>query len=482
MPHHRLRRLSVHTSPVLVFYYHSYAHDHHPHPENVRDLIHPHSMKQLYSAFSSYLPSGLSTRYSYLSLPPLDLVSRSRFHVLHTHPRRAAFAAFLLCYLVTCLYFRHVSARDPTSLFFDPRHGFDHIYSKSRLAEAEQYIINATMQTKVRGNSTDTPDMAIGIATVQRRGQRYFRAAMGSLLHGLSDDQRDRFHLMVLIANTDPTTHKAYNETWLHTSTDKILTYTDASPTIRAKAEHLELTDTELRTKQLFDYVYLLKTLYATGAPTIVTFEDDIIAAEGWYPRTLQAMRSLPNTPSTLYLRLFYNSSFLGWNREFWPYYLASSLCIAFVTTLALRLLATRTSTGARLINIRTTIAILLVCTPSLIALWFAAGRLTVHAPQRGIVRMDKYGCCSQALAFPRAQVPGLLAFYEERAIGYVDVLAEEYADRQRLERWAVNPAVVQHIGARSSRGDDESQMRWGRNVAQNIWNFGFETEYTTTP
>lgn len=368
-------------------------------------------MNQLYSAFSSYLPSAFSTRYSYFSLPPLDLVPRSRFHVLHTHPRRAAFAAFLLCYLATCLYLRHVSARDPTSLFFDSRHGFDPIYSKSRLAQAEQYIVDATTQTKVRGNSTDTPVMAIGMLTVQREGQRYFRAALGSLLQGVADSERDQFHVTVLIANTDPTTHKAYNETWLHTLTDRVLTYTDATPTLRAKAEHLELTDTEHRAKHLFDYSYLLRTLYATGAHTLVTFEDDIIATEDWYPRTLQAIRSLPNPFSTLYLRLFYNSSFLGWNREYWPYYLASSLCIALFTTIALRLLATRTTTGARLINPRTTIAILLVCTPSLIALWFAAGRLTVHPPGRGVVRMDKYGCCFQALAFPRTQVPGLLAF-----------------------------------------------------------------------
>jgi hypothetical protein len=34
---------------------------------------------------------------------------------------------------------------------------------------------------------------------------------------------------------------------------------------------------------------------------------------------------------------------------------------------------------------------------------------------------------------------------------------------------------VSQHIGGKSSKGDDYESFRWNRSVAANIWNFDFE-------
>jgi hypothetical protein len=89
---------------------------------------------------------------------------------------------------------------------------------------------------------------------------------------------------------------------------------------------------------------------------------------------------------------------------------------------------------------------------------------------------MDRFGCCSQALVFPQDRIPALADFYERQGVGFVDTLAEEYADAERLERWASMPPVFQHIGAKSSKGDDfVEEANWKRSVAQNIWNFEFE-------
>lgn len=72
--------------------------------------------------------------------------------------------------------------------------------------------------------------------------------------------------------------------------------------------------------------------------------EDDVLAMDGWYYRTREALDSAerqmaekdeskckhsiyqlsypPNYLLGLYLRLFYTEQFLGWNSEEWPTYL----------------------------------------------------------------------------------------------------------------------------------------------------------------
>jgi hypothetical protein len=88
---------------------------------------------------------------------------------------------------------------------------------------------------------------------------------------------------------------------------------------------------------------------------------------------------------------------------------------------------------------------------------------------------MDRFGCCSQALVFPRRVIPDLITFYRDEGIGFVDVLTEVFADKHDLRRWAFVPSAFQHIGMRSSKGDDYRGSRWNRSVAANIWNFDFE-------
>lgn len=65
---------------------------------------------------------------------------------------------------------------------------------------------------------------------------------------------------------------------------------------------------------------------------------------------------------------------------------------------------------------------------------------------------MNKYGCCTQALVFPRAQVPNLIAYLTHRNSGQTDTIIEECADEFELGRYALAPQVVQHIGLVSSR------------------------------
>jgi hypothetical protein len=199
--------------------------------------------------------------------------------------------------------------------------------------------------------------------------------------------------------------------------------------------------------------------------------EDDVIANNAWYRRTQTALHSLSpqDIAATSYIRLFFNSGLQGWNSERWPEHLLSSLLIAGLVLITLRLLRRYSPSCATFLTPRTVLVILFLCTPAIIGLYYASGRLTVAPLRHGIIRMDTHGCCSQAFVFPRHVVPELIRFWEERGSGFIDSLTEEWSNAKGMARWAVVPSVFQHVGATSSKGEGAS------NVAARIWNAEFE-------
>ena len=257
----------------------------------------------------------------------------------------------------------------------------------------------------------------------------------------------------------------------------------------------------DYRSKGLFDYSYLLSACATkTSAPFIAIAEGDVLAARGWYPRTLAAAEHIdaldafdddhpylsPTLPSDtptdqlppsswLYLRLFHTETYLGWNKEFWPTYLLTSaliFLIAGTTLIALR--ATFPYALSRPLSNPTLTLILTLYVPLSILLFFALGRPTVlPLPQpspAGAQLMSNFGCCSQGFVFPRRMVPFIKKRIEEKRAEYIDMLMEAAAGEWGLERWGVNPSLLQHVGGESAKGDEIADER-----ARMIWSFGFE-------
>jgi hypothetical protein len=115
------------------------------------------------------------------------------------------------------------------------------------------------------------------------------------------------------------------------------------------------------------------------------------------------------------------------------------------------------------------------ICTPLLIILFFAAGRMTVLPIPDGVHHMPKFGCCSQGFVFPNVRMKDLVSWYEAKGIGYVDMLTEEYADKHGDIRWALTPSVIQHVGRRSSKTNDLLIHNNHRTISETLWNFHFE-------
>ena len=377
-------------------------------------------------------------------------------------------------YLFAILLLSRTSRQHPTSYFFDSRLANKKGYSTKRLKEAEDFIATADARNQSRWWLLDVPLLCIGIATVARRGDQYVSYTVGSLLEGLSKEERKSVFLNVLIGHTDPVKHPAYSRKWIQTLPDRVLEYRNDSAMfdqLRAWEE-----SSQYRNKTIYDYTYLLQNCYDTGAEYVVMIEDDTIAVRGWYQRAMDAvqgvetsMRSRSGPGRWIYLRLFFSDDLLGWNSEDWQTYLFWSFAFWALSTGFLVLLRRRYHKRLDVLSYPAMVLISGVCLPATVGLYFLAGRQTVLPITAGLHEMNKYGCCSQGFVFPRSIIPQLLTRTDLQTDWLVDMMIEQVADREGWIRWAVVPSLLQHIGATSSKGygfDDS---------AKHLWNYRFE-------
>jgi hypothetical protein len=256
--------------------------------------------------------------------------------------------------------------------------------------------------------------------------------------------------------------------TFKNWKTRRTFTPKESSTSIRPLGHAKELTLDS-------DYIYVLQQcLFETDAPYIAIFEDDIIFADGWLVKTLDALgdAQLRSNSSWLYLRLFYTETSLGWqaSEDFWYGHKTLTFPLTMGAILFLLLLGKWCVRPLdRRLDIATIIVLVLVATPAFTAMIFMAGKYNIN-PLKGVERMDRYGCCTQALVFPRSQMQDLIDFLGRRGSGQTDSLIEEYADSGGLERYALAPQVVQHVGLISSRNNLAIN-------AQSTWAFWFETQ-----
>lgn len=72
-----------------------------------------------------------------------------------------------------------------------------------------------------------------------------------------------------------------------------------------------------------------------------------------------------------------------------------------------------------------------------------------------------------------------LINLYEEKRLGYVDMITEEYANQNDEIRWAVTPSVIQHVGRKSSKEGPGMDAPTSHNkkpgIPESLWNFRFE-------
>jgi hypothetical protein len=371
------------------------------------------------------------------------------------------------------LYYDYTSARDPTSYFFDKRRAYKRGYSDVRIQQADSFIDRVNNGAQVTKFDTRTPQLCVGVATVARRNGQYVSTTVGSLIEGLTDAERKSIFLNVLIAHTDPNKHPNASDNWMQMLPDRVLHYDPSSPDFDMIISWEK--GGWYRNKTIYDYTYLLRNCYETQADYVLMIEDDTLAARDWHAGTVKSLQTISATMQArthsrwAYLRLFYVEDLLGWNSEEWPKYLCWSFVVWFSMTSGMLYAKKRSRWQLEAITYPCIAIIAVMFIPLGIGLHFMAGRQTMWPIQAGVQTMNKYGCCSQALVFPRTIIPLILSKTDLTTDWLVDMMIEKIADKEELERWAVVPALFQHIGVTSSKGygfDDS---------AKELWNFRFE-------
>ncbi|KAF4971466.1 hypothetical protein FSARC_1694 [Fusarium sarcochroum] len=345
--------------------------------------------------------------------------------------------------------------RDPGSIFFDEKRAYETRYSAHRKFEALQTVGSFAEQHHPH----------------PIHNTQYLPMTIGSLLHGLTKQERADLHISVLIAQTDPTRHPNWNQPWLRQAVDDVFTY-DLNATQMAHLSHLEKTE-QYSEKGVFDYTYALQRCYDTGASYIGMFEDDIILAHGWLIKTLQGLREVPDSDQHyqhwLFMRLFNQERSIGWasreiggNNEFWIIF-GISLGISASALFARR----RWRSSRKYIDLEILFVIVFMLVPGLVILLYQSGKASLFPPSPGVFN-EPFGCCSQAMVFPRSQVPSLISRLGEKKRGQVDLMLDDVAVSNSLDRYALYPVQAQHIGIESARKTTKGE-------AQSIWSMAFE-------
>ncbi|KAI1116491.1 integral membrane protein [Nemania sp. NC0429] len=371
--------------------------------------------------------------------------------------------SFFLLYSVSVFYLSQACHRDPSSVFWRPDKALQLSYSAIRKEQARKFTDRAERLEQIKWDDTKAPQLCIAIGSVNRHGFSYLRDTLGSLLEGLDELERRQIYVVVFLAHSDQSQHEDSTASWLRNMADSLPAYPN-DPQLLELIRTLESDDSypAHARKQKIDYSVLLAECAKVRPAYTVTLEDDVIALDGWYHRTLLALRSAVRKTREmgrdhfLYLRIFYDGRLLGWNAEEWPYYLGYSTLVS-LTSLVLVLSLRRYFQAARkAIPFELVVIICGICTPMMISLFFAAGRNCMLPKRQGVNLMQMYGCCGQGLVIPQNQITeNLLPLYRHSNDSHaaVDTFLEDYANSNDELRWALTPNLIQHVGGKSSHG-----------------------------
>ncbi|CAD0101450.1 unnamed protein product [Aureobasidium mustum] len=127
-------------------------------------------------------------------------------------PAGRALGLTVVLWLITFFYCKHKFWRDPHSAFFDSSTVYDQGYSNVRSQEGLNFLSQAKPMIDI---PSPDPVICAGIVTVRRNPIQYLNKTIGSMLAGLTDEERSAIHIRLLFAETEPQMHPDYHQRWL---------------------------------------------------------------------------------------------------------------------------------------------------------------------------------------------------------------------------------------------------------------------------
>ncbi|CZR49312.1 uncharacterized protein FPRO_08948 [Fusarium proliferatum ET1] len=397
---------------------------------------------------------------------------------------------FWLVWFTALIWSYHNSYDDPSSFFYKSRIAFNRRYSALREKQVDEYLereifpVAHKQRTEVQ---VDNEFLCIGIPSINRTTSGFLAHTVGSLVDTLTPNERNQIHIVVLLADKDPTKHFAYGKDWLFGLADDVLVYSNDSKTdsklnykvLPHDVRGMGRSDDRVENIRL-DHSVLFEACRRRDPTYFALIEDDIIATPDWFTRFKKGVIEVEQKATDahkdwMYLRLFYSEIYMGWNNEEIFDYL-KVVILGYTALIACLLLVLRCRQRRHAGSFATkdfaqTVALLLgLWIPACLALAFVTGRITLHrlfTRSPTVREMPRYGCCAQGLVFPNHHLQNLQDFLREPPFQFPgDMIMEDYARDHGLSKWALDPSVLQHVGlVESSDGPRRAE----------VWNFSFE-------
>ncbi|KAL3962358.1 hypothetical protein ACCO45_003881 [Purpureocillium lilacinum] len=356
----------------------------------------------------------------------------------------AAFWLAWLCVVVWC-YFNNYD--DPSSIFYDRAKAYRQRFSTVRTAEVDRFLAQTSFAAPA--SRSEQPLLCVGIPSINRTTESFLEHTVGSLIDTLTPKERELVYVVVLLADRP---RRATPRAALGNATNYHATPYEVrgEPRGDGRVENMRL-----------DHSVLVERCHAKKTPYFALVEDDVVASRDWFRRFRDAIPYVESEAQKtgqdwIYTRLFYSELFMGWNAEEWLTYAEVVFGVYAVLLLVFLELRRRHKIGPSGPSAKGTtrefnfMAALVFCLwmPALIALFFMAGRISLH-------RLNPFTGRGSLLRNPPFAFAG-------------DQILEDYARDHGLMKWALDPSVLQHTGRRESSDGPRKA---------DVWNFSFERQ-----
>ncbi|KAL4756735.1 uncharacterized protein BDW70DRAFT_153935 [Aspergillus foveolatus] len=224
---------------------------------------------------------------------------------------------------------------------------------------------------------------------------------------------------MEVPVNTKPKGEKC--KKWGETFSDNLLIYSIDDANFEQSEEggwHRNTT--------IYDFTTLIRRVIIQRG-YVAVIEDETLAVKGWFPAVLQALGTVQQRSAGhewISLRLFNTERLLGWDSEERPRFVA--LCFLVWALLTCVMFLYRRQFDAEPIFL------------PIHAIWLTS---FILSHRNNLLHsfhgrpLNRYGCCSQGLVFPRQLIPRFLAQTDLMIAWLVDMMVEKVADNEGWSR-----------------------------------------------
>ena len=323
----------------------------------------------------------------------------------------------------------------------------------------------------VEGRRKNLPSIGIGVTTVQRSAEKdgrfrlgYLTQVVAALCRQAAEDDDNFARIQIFVCNVDKDGVRHKEATRLSSIIATHVKYTNEE-SLGGVREPWQIFEKEKR-----DYQFCLERSLQYNVDYAVILEDDAVPKSGFFKVLYEVLKEREKfeaaterprdvTVNWAFIKLYYPEKWAGFSFEWRSllellyFGLAGGVLFDVASVFYSRLIASHRQ--RTLFSHASAFCFGAIYVVSIV---LAVGRPYITDclyDVWGWYRLiSSRGCCTQAVVYPAASVPDLIEYISNKEcdIDYsIDLLLEDYVVDGKLNRFLVEPNIVNHIGLFSS-------------------------------